>query len=271
MRAAALVLLAVAQLCFPHAARAQRDSVTLDRVDALVVSGRADDARAALTQWWAVGGRGPMVGARRAELQRGLWLRGVLTVDPAQAALDFQRLVVEFPGGAWTDQALLRLARIADARGERTRAREQLTALLRDYPASAHRAEAERMLAAVEAGAPPPSATAVTSAARARARPAADTAADAAATSAAAPAPTGGWTVQIGAFANPVRARALRDELVAAGIDARLVTVRPSPLLRVRAGRFADEDQAQALRRGLAARGYDATVSADAEREEEAR
>lgn len=266
MRAAALLLAAAVQLALPHAARAQRDSVTLDRVDALVVSGRADDARAALTRWWEVGGRGPMVGARRAELQRGLWLRGVLTVDPAQAALDFQRLVVEFPGGGWTDQALLRLARIADARGERTRARDQLTALLRDYPASAYRAEAERLLAAVEAGAPPPPATTVMSAPRASPAPGAEPD-----PGSAAPAPAGPWTVQVGAFANPDRARALHGELVAAGIDARLVTLRPSPLLRVRAGRFVDEDQAQALRRGLAARGYDATVSADADREEVAR
>jgi cell division protein FtsN len=79
--------------------------------------------------------------------------------------------------------------------------------------------------------------------------------------------PRGRWTVQVGAFANQARARSLRDELVAAGIDARLIVLPGSPLVRVRAGRFEDEDLAQALRRGLAVRGLDATVSSDADRE----
>ena len=45
----------------------------------------------------------------RGDRQRGLWLRAILTVDPLMAGLDFQRLVLEYPGGAHSDEALLRL------------------------------------------------------------------------------------------------------------------------------------------------------------------
>jgi cell division septation protein DedD len=271
---ALLVALAVgAAVIVPGGAAAQAAQVpTLDQVDALVASGRTESARAALMEWWeaSLGERGA---AARSALQHALWLRGVLTVDPAQALLDYRRLVVEYPGGAYSDQASLRLAMISEARGDAARAREQLRAMLRDYPSSPYRADAERLLAVVTA----PGASARTAAPSAPRETQAVVGASGAppvavepAPEPAAPAPSGRWTVQVGAFANPERARSLRDDLVASGIDARLVVLPGSPLLRVRAGRFPDEDQANALRRGLAARGFDASVSPDADREEAA-
>jgi cell division septation protein DedD len=265
---------------------AAQEPPSLDQVDALVAAGRTEDARVVLTRWWE-GSGGARGAAARADVQRALWLRGVLTVDPAQAALDYQRLVVEHPGGPWSDGALLRLAQTSEARGDAARAREQLRALLRDYPGSEHRGEAEALLAALEAGqgrlaagAPaatpsgtPPSAAPTGGAADRppTQRPTAPVTGGAPAPFGAAPEPTesqrGGWTVQVGAFANRVRARALLDELAAAGIDARMVVLPGSPLVRVRAGRFEDEDLAQALRRGLAVRGLDASVASDADRE----
>ena len=270
---------------------AAQEPATLDQVDALVASGRTEDARVVLTRWWE-GSGGARGAAARADMQRALWLRGVLTVDPAQAALDYQRLVVEHPGGPWSDGALLRLAQTSEARGDAARARDQLRALLRDYPGSEHRGEAEGLLAALEAGpagraavpgnaAPSPGGVTAASggsagaASRGRVDPSTAPGVGRAPAGAppmpgpvvAGPPPLGRWTVQVGAFANPARARSLRDELVAAGIDARLVMLPGSPLVRVRAGRFEDEDLAQALRRGLAVRGLDASVSSDADRE----
>ena len=43
--------------------------------------GRTEEARAALVEWWD----GDREDAPRRDLQRGLWLRGRLTVDPVQA------------------------------------------------------------------------------------------------------------------------------------------------------------------------------------------
>lgn len=132
----------------PTALHAQESTFTLAQVDSLVTAGRTEEARDALVAWW------DQAGSRsREEAQRGLWLRGLLTVDPAQAAVDYQRLVVEYPRGAWSDRALLRLAQAADASGDPLRARNLLRSLLRDYPGSPLRLEAGRLLDQVAAAA----------------------------------------------------------------------------------------------------------------------
>lgn len=83
----------------------------LQSVTSLVSQGRSDQARRALIEWWDQEWRG----ASRLDKQRGLWMRARLTVDPALAALDYQRLVVEYPGGPYSDGALYRLAQAAEA------------------------------------------------------------------------------------------------------------------------------------------------------------
>jgi cell division protein FtsN len=282
---------------------------TLDRVDALIAEGRTEDARGVLTAWMDAapgegtargGDRGQGRAASRADAQRALWLRALLTVDPAHAAVDYQRLVVEYPGGPFSDRALLRLAQAAEAQGDAARARALLSSLMRDYPTSPRRLEAGKMLAALPANtaavatAPPPpdkqtpaAGTPLRAQTRAAPSPAAQapaTQAPAAQTSAtptpaartapsASPtaAPFGArWTVQLGAFASRERAAGRRDELIAAGVEARVVVVPGSPLLRVRTGRYPSQLEADRVRDRLTGDGLDATVAADADREEPA-
>jgi cell division septation protein DedD len=275
--------LALADAGALDAQAAPAGTASLDEVESLMNAGRTEDARAVLTAWMnptAPRGSSSRSGARpaprapsRADQQRALWLRALLTVDPEQAAIDFQRLVVEHPGGPFSDRALLRLAQAAEAQGESMRARELLTTLLRDYPGSPIRLDAGRMLESLPsedvlraaAPTPPaPAAAATPPASRPDDRPSASTP----------PASTGGaalrWTVQLGAFASVERATGLRDELAAAGVEVRLVSVPGTRLIHVRTGRFASQPQAERVRQRLTGRGLVATVAADADREEAA-
>jgi cell division protein FtsN len=270
---------------------------TLDEVESLMNAGRTEDARVVLTAWMAPaaprGGSsrsGERAAARpsRADQQRALWLRALLTVDPAQAAVDFQRLVVEYPGGSFSDRALLRLAQAAEARGESMQARELLTTLLRDYPGSPIRLDAGRMLESIpsedvlRAAAPATTSSMPTSAPATADAPAAPPAPRPAAapeiqpsTAGTPPGSSAGaalrWTVQLGAFASVERAAGLRDELVAEGVEVRLVSVPGTRLIHVRTGRFASQPEAERVRQRLTERGLVATVAADADREEAAR
>ena len=148
---AGLRLLVAALLLGPLPLAAQ---ATLDQVDALIEVGRTEEARIALMSWLegtpVAEASQRQAGQRRADAQRALWLRALLTVDPAQAAVDYQRLIVEYPGGSYADRALLRLAQAAAAQGDPARARDHLRALLRDYPTSPTRLEAGGLLASVE-------------------------------------------------------------------------------------------------------------------------
>ena len=104
----------------------------LEQVERLTRMGRTEEAREALSEWW----EGDRSRASRRDLQRGLWLRGRLTVDPVQAELDFQRLAVLYPSGDFTADAILRLAQAAWAMGDEESARRHLETLERDYPRS---------------------------------------------------------------------------------------------------------------------------------------
>ena len=126
-------------------------SPTLVRVAELARMGRAQEARVELMEWWD----GARDDSSQGDLQLGLWLRGRLTVDPDQAELDFQRLVVLYPSSPYTPQALLRLAQLSHAQGDAEAARRHVATLVRDYPSSESREEAEAWLQG--AGAPPPS------------------------------------------------------------------------------------------------------------------
>lgn len=275
--AASLAALAAAPLC------AQTPS--LDQVDSLIAEGRTEAARAALVGWMSAAPT-----RSRAETQRALWQRALLTVDPEQAAVDYQRLVVEYPGGSWAARALLRLAQAAQAQGDGERARRFAATLLRDYPGSPAALDDAALIDAVPAsppGAPsagaaaPPSTADESPAPSVRdpvppARPVEVAAQEPKAPptptpAPAKPAPTGRrWTVQLGAFASPERARGLREEVGAGGVEARLVLVPGSKLIRVRTGRFESQADADRARDRLAARGITATVAGDADREEAA-
>jgi len=241
-------LLLVALLSLSPAAAPAQERPTLDRVEALAREGRTEEARQAITDWWSESG--PK--ASRRDTQRGLWLRGILATDPAQAELDFQRLVVEYPGGLYADQALLRLAQAAHAAGDSATAAAYVARLAQEYPATAARREAEAWLAT--AGPVPPR-TGVEE------EPATPTAAPASPEA-------GTFTVQLGAFSSVDRAASLLTRLGEEGVEARLVRIPGSDLIRVRVGVFDSLEGANAVLWQLRDRGFTAAVARDAHREE---
>lgn len=235
-----------------------QDTPTLDHVERLVTEGRAEEARAGLLEWWEAS----RADASRRDVQKSLWLRGILTVDPAQAALDFRRLVVEFPGGAYSDDALLRLAQVAWASGDSTMARGYVDQLRRDYPRTDATAAAVQW---IEGAGPAPQ---VREAPRVPA-PAAEPAPRAQPERAAAPDPDAPrFAVQLGAFSDVDRARALYRRALDQGFEARLVRVPGSPLLRVRVGRFDSAAEAGELLSRLRAMDFVAALVRDANTEE---
>jgi hypothetical protein len=248
-RSHVLATLTTVLSCASTGLLAQEDG--LDRAESLVREGRANEARVVLVSWWDQ----RYEDAGRSDQQRALWLRARLTVSPDEATRDYQRLVVLYPTGPYADRALLRLAQAAHAMGAGSQARAHVEALVRDYPGSPVRREAETWLRAAGdpdlpadrgmaesdavGGAPPPEGT-----------PAAN-------------ALTGPFSVQLGAFGELSRARAVFGDAMAAGFDARLVRVEGSPLLHVRVGSFPERDPAQALFERLARAGLPGAVVRD--------
>jgi hypothetical protein len=258
----ASVALAAVLAVVPTSAWAQ--STDLDRVEELSRVGRIEEARSVLDAWWA----GARTEAPARELQRGLWLRGRLTVDPAQAELDYQRLIVLYPSGPYAPQALLRLAQAAHARGEADVASSHVASLVRDYPTSPSRTQAEAWMAS--AGPVPPRAD-PTVAPPAVTRVSPDSAAALRPAPGRAPAPADvvlDWFVQFGAFSDEDRAFELQRELVAAGLAARLVRVTGSGFLHVRLGRFGNRDDANRELQDVTRRGFTAAIVRDERAEE---
>lgn len=258
------VTLAAVLLASLPAVSAGQEPPTLDRVDELARLGRAAEAREMVLAWWEAAGPRPS----RRDLQRALWLRGSLNPDPAQASLDFRRLVIEFPGGAYSHLALFRLAQVAYAAGDSAAAAAMVAQLGREYPASPVRREAEAWLAT--AG-PVPERMAGAPAAVEAAPPSADVAPPPAGEPAAAVTGTGHFAVQLGAFSSQGRAEALLERVAAAGFEARLVRVPGSDLVRVRVGTFDSAEGAGEILGRLQELGFPATVARDAHREERIR
>jgi cell division septation protein DedD len=219
---------------------------TLDAVEVLVREGSTEEARALIRAWWAA----PVPDAPAEEVQRALWLKGRLTLDPAAAAADYGRLVEEFPGGPYSDRALWRLALAAEARHDLASATEHYRALAVDYASRPSGRNAEAWLAANGPRSAPTVQAAVAGATAGptleRARPApkeepSPPAAEGGAVADARPrqsAATGPFTVQIGAYLSEARASRMTERVTESGFAARIVHVPGSPLFRVRVGRF---------------------------------
>ena len=267
---------------------------SLDAVDSLALAGRADEARTVLESWRV----SERVRSSRRDRQHGLWLRAILTVDPRMASLDFQRLVLEYPGGSYSDEAMLRLGLISAAAEDLPRAAEYFRTLVSDYPRSPRRRQAEEWLsdhlvvveeaeaAAREAEAAAREEEAVAREAATGASSDADAVADPSAASDAAtdvqepeldsPASADAraetaslrYAVQVGAFESEARARSLLASVNASGFDARIVRVAGSPLVRVRIGAFPDRTGAAELMNRVRRRGHEATIAADVADEE---
>lgn len=281
------VVAVVAALLFsglaPAATSAQS---TLERVEELTRFGRTEEARVTLMEWWDE----ERPDASRRDRQRGLWLRGRLTVDPVQAELDFRRLTVLYPSGQFTPDALLRLAQASWAMGNEQEARNYVSTLERDHPRSDARDRARIWLASAgplpPAGdTPTPASSRIAERGTAEAPPASTpdrtppTAEPPVATGNApitgsddagddTPAAVMNYYVQLGAFGEPERAMALYEEVVSQGVDARVVRVVGSRFTHVRVGRFANRAEAVEVLEALTADGVNAALVRDDRPEE---
>ena len=301
----AVLLLAVPAPAAGQAGQEGREGLEglegLGSVDALAAAGRTEEARAELEIWWD----SERTRAGRRDRQRGLWLRAVLTVDPGMASLDYQRLVVGYPGGPYSDEALVRLAMIAGSDEDLLRAAGYYRALLQDYPRSPDRVRARQWLsdrseeieeaeeaAALEAQAAaeaevepevtdslpeldgPEPAEQDSGVQDPVEEPAEQEAPVQEAPEQEAPeqddAPAeevGGYAVQLGAFSTEERADRFAETLAQEGFETRVVRVEGSPLVRVRVGRFAERSTASELMAEIDRLGYDAAVVSDVAKE----
>jgi hypothetical protein len=264
----------------------QEAVASLEDVEELTRLGRSEEARVALVAWWEEA----RADASRRDRQRALWLRGSLTVDPGQAELDFRRLVIEFPGGPFSDRALLRLAQGAHASGDGDGANAYMATLARDYPRSTVRRDAEawfaragpvpeRTLLLVEGegpatedresgGAEPGVVEPEVVEAEVVDAQAAESEAPAVEAPARVAEDAPRYSVQLGAFANEDRARSLFRRAADLGLEARLVHVPETQLLHVRVGLFDDASAAGELLRRVGEMGFVAAMVRDAHREE---
>jgi cell division protein FtsN len=192
------------------------------------------------------------------------------------ASLDFQRLVLEYPGGSHSDEAMLRLGLISAAGEDLPRAAGYFRTLVTDYPRSRLRRQAEEWLsenivAVEEAEAAAREEEAAVGEEEAEAR---EAAANADALEPEEDSPDGAETaspryaVQVGAFESEERARSLLAAVNASGFRARIVRVPDSPLVRVRIGTFLDRTGADELMVRVRRRGHEATIAVDVAEEE---
>lgn len=282
-RLAAALTFALTLALAPGAAGAQ----SMEEVDTLIRDGYMQEAREALLRWEA---NNPRPG--REDAQRLLWFRAVLTLDPAQAESTLRRLVLEYPGGTFTPQALQRLGQGAALRGDVETARRHYSVLIRDYPSSPGRVEAQNWmirnreaLAALDAGAPEGGAAPRTEQAPAAVPPRSDTdpappvippaaagrgadsteagagdgaPVDPGATGVPADEPGGEYSAQLGAFGALEGARRLAAQVRARGFDPRIVQLPGSAFYRVRVGRYGTAETARSVIETLRAAGFDA-------------
>lgn len=245
---------------------------SLREVDAHLREGRLQDARVALLEWEVAN---PDPG--RADQQRALWLRGLLTLDPDEASSSYARLIVEYPGGPFTDRALLRLAQAADLRGNASEAAVHYAQLARDHPTSPLRAQAVRWLrdhpeVTAQGSGPRGGAGQGGQDRRAQSPPTGTTRAPGSSAnpdggSTGVGAESVGYTVQLGAFSDRRWADDLAGRLQEAGFEPRVVRLRNDDLLRVRIGRYRTRAEAVVVRDEARAAGFEASLSTDARQE----
>jgi hypothetical protein len=246
---------------------------TLERVDRYAHQGLTEAARDLLIEWFDEESEGAPEGA----LKHALWLRGVLTVDPIEAAEDFERLADEFGGGALAEDATVRLARMGVLVEEPERSAWAYRLILEEYPESEFRDEARRWLeqapAPAASGEPPatevPESGATEDEDPTRAEPEPFRRADMAAPrdGSSSAGTTGAFTVQVAAYAQVGPAAAMAVRLRDEGFDARMVRLPDSGLILVRVGRFDERAEASAVRQRLLQADHDAIVQDDATRE----
>jgi hypothetical protein len=251
----------------------------LSRVEQLTAEGRFGSARDELAAWFDAA----WDASTREDRQRALWLRGRLTVDAGMAERDYRRLVVEYLGGPFSDDALLRLAQLAWAQSNPDAALRHLRMLGRDYPESELRAEALELTArlgtggvapdagAISPGAPPVNAPQGSAPQPTPPPPDAPPAvlAGIGSGSGAVPATFDGmpFAIELGAFSTEPPAQTIAAAAIAAGVEIRVVGLPGSDMIHVRTGAFYSQMEAQARALALRLQGLPAAVVADREEE----
>jgi cell division septation protein DedD len=214
-----------------------------------------------------------------------LYWRGVLAEAGEQARTDLLRVAIEFPLSPRAGDALLRLAQLEMARGDRVAAQRHLDRLSREHPQSPVRAAGRywtgRLL--LEDARPADACVALRDARRLAdptdiellnqvdyyARPCEGIEADARARTDSivadstrraaerASAPKGRWSVQVAAYGSKSDAEALAKRLRARGHEARVTATKP---WRVRVGYYATRADAAAAAKELSTRSSRALV-----------
>ncbi|MEJ7809280.1 MAG: SPOR domain-containing protein [Gemmatimonadaceae bacterium] len=140
-RALTLSTLFVVATSLPaQAAGAPADSLFL-RAQRMVAEGEGDAGRALVEE------RLQHAAPGSPEYAEALYWRGVVAATAADAERDLRRLVVEWPLAPRAGEALLRLAQLEGARGERVGAMRHLERVVLEHPASPARARASFTLA----------------------------------------------------------------------------------------------------------------------------
>jgi cell division septation protein DedD len=281
-------LILVTLLFAPTIGAQQTDSAFSDSTflvaQRLVAEGRGDEGRAMIARALAAAPEGS---SRYVE---ALYWRAALASTAADAERDYKRIVIEYPASRRSESALVALAQLELARGDRTQAMQHLERVIREHPTGPSRARASfwmarihfdegnfpRACARLEDSRRHTPAEAVemqnqleyyaqrcegvdttvvvraTTADSTRAMPARP---GAVATSARSRA----YTVQVGAYASRADADARQRQVRAKGHSARVVKV--GTLWRVRIGRYSSRESAAQAARSLKAQKVEAFVT----------
>jgi septal ring-binding cell division protein DamX len=274
----------------------QSDSTVTDTTflaaQRLVVEGRGGEGRAIIARELAAAPEGS---PRYVE---ALYWRAALASTAADAERDYKRIIIEFPASRRSESALVGLAQLELARGDRSQAMQHLERVVREHPSGPSRARASFWMARVhfDEGNFPRACARLEDSRRhtpteavemrnqleyyaqrcegvdttvvVRATPAESTRAmpvrpGAVATQTMPPRPSGraagAYTVQIGAFASRADADARQRQLRAQGHSPRVVKV--GGLWRVRIGRYPSRTAAADAARSLKAKRIPAFVT----------
>jgi cell division septation protein DedD len=273
----------------------QSDSTVTDTTflaaQRLVVEGRGDEGRAIIARELAAAPEGS---PRYVE---ALYWRAALASTAADAERDYKRIIIEFPASRRSESALVGLAQLELARGDRAQAMQHLERVVREHPSGPSRARASFWMARVHfdegnfpracarlddsrrhtpteavemrnqleyyaqrcEGVDTTVVVRATPAESTRAMPARPGAVATQPSPRSAPRAAAAYTVQVGAFASRGDADARQRQLRAQGHGARVVKV--GALWRVRLGRFASRAAAADAARSLKAKKIDAFVT----------
>ena len=140
-------ILLLSLVSFAAAAAQQSDSGRADTTflgaQRLVVEGRGQEGRAIIARELAAAPEGS---PRYVE---ALYWRAALAATAADAERDYKRIIIEFPVSRRSESALVGLAQLELARGDRAQAMQHLERVVREHPTGPSRARASFWMARV--------------------------------------------------------------------------------------------------------------------------